>query len=61
MYKAKRKYDEKEFAIKVSIKSVKDLFDKEKKDLEDETKYMKSFHHPFIVNVIDDFVDSAGK
>jgi serine/threonine protein kinase len=61
VYKAKRKLDEKEFAIKVSLKSFEDYFDKEKQDLEDEIKHMKNLNHPFIVNVIDDFVDSAGK
>ena len=57
VFKAKRKYDEKEFAVKVSKLPLEDCLFKEKQDIEDEIKHMKKFNHPFIVNVIDDFVD----
>lgn len=33
---------------------------KEKQDLEAEIKHMKNLNHPFIVKIIDDFIDSSG-
>ena len=59
--KANRKFDNNEFAVKISMKPKNDYLTKDKQDLEDEIKNMKKLHHPFIVNIIDDFVDSAGK
>jgi serine/threonine protein kinase len=49
VYKATRKWDQKEFAIKVSQKVVENYTRKEQQDLRDEIKHMKNLHHPFIV------------
>jgi serine/threonine protein kinase len=60
VFKATRKWDQKEFAIKVSQKVFENYTRKEQQDLRDEIKHMKNLHHPFIVKIIDDFIDSSG-
>jgi serine/threonine protein kinase len=60
VHKAIRKCDQKELAIKVSMKLFKNHTEKEKQDLTDEIKYMKNLNHPFIVKIIDDFIDPSG-
>ena len=42
------------------MKLFKNHTEKEKQDLTDEIKYMKNLNHPFIVKIIDDFIDPAG-
>jgi serine/threonine protein kinase len=55
-----RKHDKHAVAIKVS-KEVLHLLSVDKKQaLLEEIKLMKAFPHPFIVEIIDDFVDSNG-
>jgi serine/threonine protein kinase len=60
VYKATRKFDDKEFAVKVSLKPFEDYGFKEKQDLENEIKLMKELPHPLIVKIIDNFINSAG-
>ena len=60
MYKATRKFDDKEFAVKVSLIPFEDYGVKEKQDLESEIKLMKELTHPLIVKIIDNFISSAG-
>ena len=42
------------------MKLFKNLSEKEKQDINDEIKHMKNLNHPFIVKIIDDFIDSDG-
>ena len=60
MYKAIRKWDQKEFAIKVSISIIENCTRKQQQDLKDEIQHMKNLNHPFIVKIIDDFINSSG-
>ena len=59
MYKATRKYDAKQFAVKVLFDIFENYGDKEKQDIKNEIKLMKELNHPFIVNIIDDFINST--
>ena len=60
MYKAKRKIDNKELAIKISQKPFKTYGVKDQQDFKDEIGLMQKSPHPFIVKIIDEFIDSAG-
>jgi serine/threonine protein kinase len=64
IFKCERIHDQQIFAMKVSIKQLSS-FDKENEedkneiqDLFEEIKLMKNFPHPFIVEIIDDFINS---
>jgi serine/threonine protein kinase len=56
--RATRICDEKDFAIKVSMRTRDKYLGKELQDIEDEIKHMNQLQHPFIVKIIDDFIDS---
>jgi serine/threonine-protein kinase len=58
VFKAIRKHDQKLFAIKISIVQLFLLDEKEKQDLTEEINLMKNYAHPFIVKIIDNFIDS---
>ena len=58
--RAVRKHDQKEFAIKRSKDPLEILDEKEKQAAFEEIRLMKENPHPFIVKVIDDFLDSSG-
>jgi serine/threonine protein kinase len=60
VYKARRKIDNNEFAVKISFKPFEKYLEKEKQDLENEIKLMKELTHPFVVKIIDDFINSDG-
>ena len=49
------------FAIKISKNPLFMLSDDEKQDLFEEINLMKNFPHPFIVKIIDDFIDSEDR
>ena len=54
-------HDKKLFAIKISKNPLFTLNEEEKQDLIEEIKLMKNFPHPFIVKIIDDFIDSKNR
>ena len=58
VFRCIRKYDQQKFAIKISKNPLFTLDDNEKQDLFEEIKLMKNFPHPFIVKIIDDFIDT---
>jgi serine/threonine protein kinase len=58
--KATRKRDNTLFAIKASYNAFKTYGVKHQQDFKDEIKLMKELPHPFIVKIIDEFIDSAG-
>ena len=60
IFRAVRKHDQKEFAIKRSKYALEILDEKEKQAAFEEIRLMKENPHPFIVKVIDDFLDSSG-
>ena len=60
VFRAIRKYDEKEFAVKRSIFSVKSMYPRDHQAALDEVRFMKENAHPLIVKVIDDFIDNSG-
>jgi serine/threonine protein kinase len=60
VFKARRKFDNNEFAVKISFKPFEKYAEKEKQDLKNEIKLMKELTHPFIVKIIDDFINSDG-
>jgi serine/threonine protein kinase len=60
VFKAIRKHDQQEFAIKRSRDEL-DLFDeRDKQAMLEEIRLMKENPHPFIVKVFDDFLDNSG-
>jgi serine/threonine protein kinase len=59
VFKATRKHDHKTFAIKVSKNELFLLSEREKQSILDEVRLMKENAHPFIVKIIDDFLDSS--
>jgi serine/threonine protein kinase len=60
VFKGTRKFDERKVAIKVSKEVLEFLEDRDKQSLYDEVRLMRENPHPFIVTIIDDFVDSGG-
>jgi serine/threonine protein kinase len=60
VFKGTRKFDERKVAIKVSKEVLEFLDERDKQSLKDEVRLMKENPHPFIVTIIDDFVDSGG-
>jgi serine/threonine protein kinase len=58
VFRCIRVHDLQIFAIKISKYPLFMLGDDEKQDLIEEIKLMKNFPHPFIVKIIDDFIDS---
>ena len=60
VFRATRKHDQKVFAIKRSMTPVDFLDEKEQQAVYEEVRLMKENPHPFIVKVIDDFLDNSG-
>ena len=60
VFKGTRKFDERKIAIKISKEVLEFLDDRDKQSLYDEVRLMRENPHPFIVKIIDDFVDSGG-
>jgi serine/threonine protein kinase len=60
IFRATRKHDQKVFAIKRSMTPVELLDEKEHQAVFEEIRLMKENPHPFIVKVIDDFLDDSG-
>ena len=58
VFKAQRKDDQKIFALTISREWLSNLNDEEKQDLFEEIKLMKELPHPFIVKILDDYIDS---
>jgi len=59
VFKAIRKHVQQIFAIKISKEELMYLNPNEKQDLTEEIRLMKNFPHPFIVKIIDDFIDES--
>jgi serine/threonine protein kinase len=59
IFRATRKHDQGFFAIKRSMLPVELLDDCEKQAVFEEIRLMKENPHPFIVKVIDDFLDNS--
>ena len=58
VFKGVRKFDQRKVAIKVSKEDFTQIFDeKEKEQMLEEVKTMKLHPHPFIVKIIDDYID----
>jgi serine/threonine protein kinase len=60
VFRAIRKRDQENFAIKVSKDTLALLSERERQDQLEEIKLMKKYSHPLIVEVIDEFVDLGG-
>ena len=60
VFRAVRKYDQQVFAIKRSKDAVELLEEKDQQAVYEEVRLMKENPHPFIVKVIDDFLDNSG-
>jgi serine/threonine protein kinase len=60
VFRATRKHDQKELAIKRSRDQLDLLEDSIQQAMKEEIRLMKDNPHPFIVKVIDDFIDNAG-
>lgn len=60
VFRVIRKHDQKEFALKRSKRPLGMYNDLDQQALREEIRIMKDNSHPFIVKLIDDFVDNAG-
>ena len=60
VFRAIRKHDQANFVIKRSKEAVEILDDKEKHAMLEEIRLMKKISHPFIIKVVDDFLDDSG-
>jgi serine/threonine protein kinase len=60
VFRAVRKHDQQVFAIKRSMITVDLLEKKDQEAAYEEVRLMKENPHPFIVKVIDDFIDNSG-
>ena len=58
VFRAKRKYDQKIVALTISREKLSDLNDEEKENLFEEIKLIKKLPNPFIVKILDDYIDS---
>ena len=56
-----RKHDQQVVAIKISKEFVGILFEKDRQADLGRVRLMKENPHPFIVKVIDDFIDNSGR
>ena len=61
IFRAVRNHDQTAFAIKIMKLSLDLLEENEKQAALDEIRLMKENPHPFIVKVIDDFIDNNGR
>ena len=60
VFRAVRKHDQQIFALKRSKDALDFLEEKDQQAVLEEIRLMKENPHPFIVKVIDDFLDNAG-
>jgi hypothetical protein len=60
VFRAIRIHDQQVFAIKRSMSSVELLDERQHQAVFDEIRLMKENPHPFIVKVIDNFIDNSG-
>jgi len=60
VFRAIRKHDQQVFAIKRSKDAIDFLDEREQQAFLEEVRLMKTKPHPFIVKVIDDFLDNSG-
>ena len=60
VFRAVRKHDQQVFALKRSKDAVEFLEEKDQQAVYEEIRLMKENPHPFIVKVIDDFLDNSG-
>jgi serine/threonine protein kinase len=60
VFRATRKHDQQVFALKRSKDAVEFLEEKDQQAVYEEIRLMKENPHPFIVKVIDDFLDNSG-
>ena len=60
VFSAVRKHDQQLFAIKRSMINIDLLEEKDQQAAYEEVRLMKENPHPFIVKVIDDFIDNSG-
>jgi serine/threonine protein kinase len=60
VFRAIRKHDQQEVAIKRSRDELELVDERDKQAMLEEVRLMKENPHPFIVKVIDDFLDNAG-
>ena len=60
VFRAIRQHDQQVFAIKRSMSSVELLDERQRQAVFDEIRLMKENPHPFIVKVIDNFIDNSG-
>ena len=61
VFRAVRKHDQQVFAIKRSKDEINLLDEKDKQAVYEEVRLMKENPHPFIVKVIDNFLDKSGR
>ena len=60
VFRAVRKHDKQIFAIKRSKDAIDFLDKRDQQAVLEEVRLMKENPHPFIVKVIDDFLDNSG-
>jgi serine/threonine protein kinase len=60
VFRAVRKHDQHIFALKRSKDALDFLEEKDQQAVLEEIRLMKENPHPFIVKVIDDFLDNSG-
>jgi serine/threonine protein kinase len=60
VFRAVRKHDQQIFALKRSKDALDFLEEKDQQAVLEEIRLMKENPHPFIVKVIDDFLDDSG-
>ena len=60
VFRATRKHDQQVFALKRSKDAVELFEEKDQQVVFEEIRLMKEYPHPFIVKVIDDFLDNSG-
>ena len=60
VFRAVRKHDQQIFALKRSKDALDFLEEKDQQAVLEEIRLMKENPHPFIVKVIDDFLDNSG-
>ena len=60
VFRAIRKHDQQVFAIKRSKDAIDFLDERQQQAVLEEVRLMKENPHPFIVKVIDDFLDNSG-
>ena len=60
VFRATRRHDQQVFALKRSKDALEFLDERDQQAVYEEIRLMKENPHPFIVKVIDDFIDNSG-